>query len=305
MNSTIFPYFLICQIFLILPFTSGLNFRTILARKSLIPAIFQRVSTSLSQVGKNKNDQIDYSVLFNKWYAMILNQLNEVEHLSNVDISSEYRDIKGFIRKEIPIDFKCEAFKSTHFKYVRKVSFSGGGYSVLNFVIFPETSFNLPIFGVDIVVLPGSSLANIDFQPLESTNEYFDCEIYSPYKSKLKKWSLSLPSGGEFPANAEQYFSPLVLWTKFPSEKNTALLYLVGEALNAYVESYIDLVSKVRMTSIDEKARHELFLKDYLNYRTENDPAKRLLTAAFGKEWTESAIKDIMFPIKHTLDNLT
>jgi phycoerythrobilin:ferredoxin oxidoreductase len=250
---------------------------------------------------KNKEPSVDYSSLFSKWYLNIFETLTGFENLEIIPVSDDYSNIKGFIKKDVPIDFKCESFKSDHFKYVRKVSFTGGGYSVLNFVIFPDTNYDIPIFGVDIVILPGSSLANIDFQPLDTTNEYFESDLYSPYKSRLKKWSLTLPAGGDFPVNAEKYFSPLVLWTKFPSEKNTALLYLIGEALKDYLNSYLDLVRKSKTTTSNEKKSRELFMKDYLTYRIENDPAKRLLTAAFGKNWTEYAIENIMFPMSHTL----
>ena len=42
---------------------------------------------------------------------------------------------------------------------------------------------------------------------------------------------------------------------------------------------------------IDEK-----FLSGYLKYRTEKDPATRLLTGGFGKEWTEAVLSQVMFP---------
>ena len=37
------------------------------------------------------------------------------------------------------------------------VQFSGAGYTVLNVVAFPNLDYELPIFGVDIVILPGTA----------------------------------------------------------------------------------------------------------------------------------------------------
>ena len=42
-------------------------------------------------------------------------------------------------------------------KYIRKVELKGGGFNVFNFVIFPDLDVvDLPIFGVDIISLPGT-----------------------------------------------------------------------------------------------------------------------------------------------------
>ena len=35
--------------------------------------------------------------------------------------------------------------------------------------------------------------------------------------------------------------------------------------------------------------------KNYLNYRRDNDPARPMLSGLFGKEFTESLIKEVLF----------
>ena len=35
--------------------------------------------------------------------------------------------------------------------------------------------------------------------------------------------------------------------------------------------------------------------KNYLNYRRDNDPARPMLSSLFGKEFTESLIKEVLF----------
>ena len=47
--------------------------------------------------------------------------------------------------------------------------------------------------------------------------------------------------------------------------------------------------------SIDED-----FLRQYLTYRTVKDPAKRLLVGAFGGEWTERVLREVMFPMSES-----
>ena len=57
----------------------------------------------------------------------------------------------------MPLQFSATAYNSSTLKYLRKVELSGGGFDVFNFVIFPDLDIvDLPIFGVDIISLPGT-----------------------------------------------------------------------------------------------------------------------------------------------------
>ena len=40
----------------------------------------------------------------------------------------------------------------------------------------------------------------------------------------------------------------------------------------------------------------ENFIDNYLNYRIVNDPAKNMLYSAFGKNWTDYVLRNIIFP---------
>ena len=56
----------------------------------------------------------------------------------------------------------------THKKRIqlaRAVCINSPNYSVLNFLIIPNTIYNVPFFGVDFVSLPNSHLLLLDFQP--------------------------------------------------------------------------------------------------------------------------------------------
>ncbi len=47
----------------------------------------------------------------------------------------------------------------------RALGISSPNYAVLNFLIIPETIYNMPFFGLDFVSLPGYHLLVLDFQP--------------------------------------------------------------------------------------------------------------------------------------------
>ena len=58
-------------------------------------------------------------------------------------------------------------------KFARAVCINSPNYSVLNFLIIPNTIYNVPFFGVDFVSLPNSHLLVLDFQPsLKIENQY-------------------------------------------------------------------------------------------------------------------------------------
>lgn len=140
-------------------------------------------------------------------------------------------------------------------------------------------------------------MANIDFQPVFNSDEYFSQEIYAKHTIKSKKWKSILPDGGPLPADAQQYFSPVCVWTRFPNNKSNAMLYLVGQALNEYVTTYSTAVIQAQpQGSADDVSARIKQLEDYLTYRALKDPAKNMLSAGFGKQWTETCLSEIVFP---------
>ena len=72
---------------------------------------------------------------------------------------------------------------------------------------------------------------------------------------------------------------------------------VLEQALNDYTQTYAEHVHHDHSNPIDHTDPiDETFLKEYLDYRIVKDPAKRLLIGAFGEEWTEKALRDVMFP---------
>ena len=58
-------------------------------------------------------------------------------------------------------------------QFARAVCINSPNYSVLNFLIIPNTIYNVPFFGVDFVSLSNSYLIVLDFQPsLKIQNQY-------------------------------------------------------------------------------------------------------------------------------------
>ncbi|CAM9549255.1 unnamed protein product [Choristocarpus tenellus] len=69
-------------------------------------------------------------------------------------------------KNEQRVDTTITAFKSPKFRQIRAALVeSTGPTQVLNFVMFPDPRYDIPIFGADLVTLPGAHLFLIDLQP--------------------------------------------------------------------------------------------------------------------------------------------
>lgn len=137
---------------------------------------------------------------------------------------------------------------------------------VLNFVIFPNHDYPLPlpVLGIDLVTLPGMKhLIAIDFQPIASSSiEVSDTDDgtgifpswtkYKPFEMELEriheKYVLQhrdvLPWGGDIPPKASRFFSKYALWTRLQGEDAIDIIQThVFEAFQAYFDLYLDMMT--------------------------------------------------------------
>ncbi|MCP9917196.1 phycoerythrobilin:ferredoxin oxidoreductase [Cyanobium sp. ATX 6F1] len=168
---------------------------------------------------------------------------------------------------------------------------------VLNLVISPEPSFDLPFFGADLVTLPGGHLIALDLQPVLKRDRLHTEAVWARLLPLFDHFRPLLPDGGPIPEEAEPYFSPCFLWTRLPltSESDTLIDGPLMDAFVAYLDLYLELV--LEAVSVDDVRRQELRegqLK-YLDYRAEKDPARGMLTRFYGESWTEDYIKGFLF----------
>ena len=206
---------------------------------------------------------------------------------------------------------------------------------VLNFVMFPTTHLRdassgahvgLPIFGADIVSLPGNKhLVALDFQPVlpmnneEASSAKLFPEEYTHLETKLlaihakyQKGSDDgtepvLAWGGDIPPQALRWFSPYAIWTRLSDENAIeTVTTTVWDAYMEYVDLYIELMNAVQkdlddgklelITSGEENNPVLSGQREYLEYRRVNDPARPMLQRLYGKDWAEELIDGVLFP---------
>jgi phycoerythrobilin:ferredoxin oxidoreductase len=202
--------------------------------------------------------------------------------------------------KEQVVLTTSHAFRSAKLRQIRAAHVEGGdALQVLNFVIFPQPNYDLPFFGADLVTLPGGHLIAIDLQPLFQTAAYR--KRYSdPILPIFHAYQADLPWGGDFPDEAKSFFSPAFLWTR--SKDNDVVATRVFDAFKEYLQAYIDFVDRAQPIADPQQLAEILAAqRRYLNYRSEKDPARGMLTRLYGEAWTEEYIHGFLFDLEREL----
>lgn len=102
-------------------------------------------------------DDEAYIKLFGQWYQQAISTLHQSDpngSLVKIELPNDFAIVEGELRNK-PVTFSCEAHHSSKLAYLRRVSFHGDGFHALNIMALPRPSYNIPILGIDIVVLPG------------------------------------------------------------------------------------------------------------------------------------------------------
>ncbi len=185
----------------------------------------------------------------------------------------------------------------TRIKFARAVCINSPNYSVLNFLIIPNTIYNVPFFGVDFVSLPNSHLLVLDFQPSLKIQNQYNNELLEKLIKLKNLCHSSLPLAEKMSGDVARFFSPGVIWSKLPKEESSDFL-IANQLYNSfkeYLNLYLEILFESKQANIDLQKELINGQNNYLKYRRDNDPARPMLSSLFGKEFTESLIKEVLF----------
>jgi hypothetical protein len=173
------------------------------------------------------------------------------------------------------------------------------GIQVLNFVVIPSDETNLPVLGIDLVTLPGGrNLLLLDAQPMVQPNPHE--EHWNEWHSKYVLGNKAFPWGGDFPEPVQKYVSKNALWTRLTSDDADAevldpisiIQNDVWDVFTAHLDLYLDLLQNSNAQDIQGVNGQS----GYLEYRRSTDPAKPMLNALYGAEWTDKLLDQVLFP---------
>ncbi len=189
-------------------------------------------------------------------------------------------------------------YQAPKLRQIRAAHVQGGdSLQVLNFVIFPHLNYDLPFFGADLVTLPGGHLIALDMQPLFRDESWYQAKYTQPILPIFTAHQPHLPWGGDFPEEAQAFFSPAFLWTR--PQATEVVETRVFAAFRDYLQAYLDLVDRAEpITDPAMLAKIEQAQLAYLRYRAEKDPARGMFTRFYGPEWTEEYIHGFLFDLE-------
>ncbi len=177
---------------------------------------------------------------------------------------------------------------------------AGEKTSVMNLVISPFNNYDLPFFGADFVTLPNGHLIALDLQPALKDDVIHTQYVSSKLRSIHANWQSKIPSGGEIPVAARQYFSPGFLWSRIPlgEDGDQLISKVVKPAFDEYLNFFLDLVINAKTIPHERSLKLLNGQKEYMRYRAEKDPARGMLRGFFGNLWTERYINNILFDLQ-------
>ena len=137
----------------------------------------------------------------------------------------------------------------------------------------------------------------LDFQPSIKIQNQYNNQLLEKLIKLKNRCHLSLPLAEKMSEDVSRFFSPGVIWSKLPKEERSDFL-IANQLYNSFKE-YLNLYMEILFECNEANTELQKQLingqNDYLKYRRDNDPARPMLSSLFGKEFTESLIKEVLF----------
>tara|TARA_B100001250_G_scaffold140919_1_gene120600 strand:+ start:689 stop:1309 length:621 start_codon:yes stop_codon:yes gene_type:complete len=199
----------------------------------------------------------------------------------SAEIYSKFNNEELFIVNEF---YQAKGFRKIHLEVAKL----GKSFQILHCVFFPDPCFELPIFGVDLVIsFDNISAAIVDLSPV---GKKLSRQIISRMKTlhfpKFKEPRI-IPDWGSI-------FSPYACFIRpvdFSEEKS--FLNLIEQYLSILL-SLVVIVRKDEINSLDSISRLK-YQKLYCSNQKLNDKTRLVLSKFFGSSWADEYINKILF----------
>ena len=180
--------------------------------------------------------------------------------------------------------YQTPQFRKIHLELAKV----GPMLDILHCVMFPRPNYALPMFGTDIVAGKGKvSAAIADLSPLNSARS-----LSENYRSQLQPLPINqfscpreIPEWGDI-------FSQFCLFVRPDSiEEESRFLDIV--------ESYMEIHCKLAVAAVPVSAaeKEEVLAAQmyYCTQQQQNDKTRRILEKAFGQDWAEHYMTEVLF----------
>jgi len=219
---------------------------------------------------------------------LIKNRINSLADLQPLDIDSKlariysnYNQEELFIINEF---YQAKGFRKIHLEVAKL----GKSLEILHCVFFPDPCYELPIFGVDLVVNSNNiSAAIVDLSPV---GQQLPDSLIPQFRS------LQVPTFDE-PGKLPEWgsiFSPYVCFIR-PVDFHEEKLFL--KLIDQYLSLLLSLLVRVRIDQINSLDTIDRFnyQKRYCSCQKLNEKTRGILTKFFGSSWADEYINKILF----------
>ncbi|KAM7497110.1 hypothetical protein LguiA_021524 [Lonicera macranthoides] len=238
--------------------------------------------------------EVKVSASYQKFINFALDETKLHTHLLPSPLQENFSSLASMDGKA---ELQMLSFQAPKIRLLRSLYIEGsGGMQVLDFAVFPEPEYDLPIFCANFFTTANMNIIVLDLNPLHDViNQKVYKEKY--YKSIIPiglKYAELLPWGGQLTSESLRFFSPIVIWTKFSSSQNKrSVLY---SAFVDYYKAWLELMDQATeetdtaQISCNCEAQHR-----YLTWRAEKDPGHGLLKKLVGETIAKEVVNEFLF----------
>jgi hypothetical protein len=183
---------------------------------------------------------------------------------------------------------QARAYRGARIRFARAgVIRVEGGMAIGNVLVLGRPGTGLPIFGMDAVQLtPVSMFLAADLTPVTH-----DDARAPALMAQLASTRGALPSAGELPAWARQWFTKDAIFARSHGEHD-----VLWRALEALTEAFARLALTPEREGPVTDARVSAEQQRYVDDHRTLDRAMTMLHRMFGAEWAEAFLEDVLFP---------
>jgi len=219
---------------------------------------------------------------------LIKNGINSLSDVSSLSIDPKLKEIYGNHNNEelIMINefYQAKGFRKIHLEVAKL----GESLQILHSVFFPDPCYELPIFGVDLVINSTNiSAAIVDLSPVAKNMSHFQITQMEAIQLPRFREPRILPDWGNI-------FSPYVLFIR-PVNLSEEKEFL--KLIDKYLSVLLSLTLMVKADSINSLATIDRlkYQRRYCSNQKLNDKTRGILSKFFGSSWADEYIEKILF----------
>jgi len=221
--------------------------------------------------------------LINKLSTVIRCSYSSLPGIKPLHLSPEMSEIYGTMDEE-KLQIHNEVYKCPGLRKIHLETAKLGSLDVLHCVFFPDSNYDLPIFGADVVATPrGVGAAIVDLSPVGDFSPTLNEKLKNISTSFNFKEERDLPEWGSI-------FSP---YCKFLRPTNKVEESQFVNAVESYLTVYTLAVMEAKpVEGEEERLQAQL---NYCNQQKKNDKTRGILERCFNKEWADRYMDEVLF----------